>query len=288
MNVRHMLNRCGALALLLAAASMAGTAADKGSGKDGKKGHETKGPQVSSTFVTEIPEHAGSIVLGRPEKNAVTASLMLNRAAEAVLAWGTDAKALPATGRAVTLKAGEPQEIVLDGLKPDTRYFYELRDAADGKRLLPVSGPGTFHTARPAGSAFTFTVTADSHLDEHTTPAVYQQTLANALADAPDFHFDLGDTSMTEKHKDRGSALKQYLAQRYYLGALGQSAPLFLVLGNHDGEYVRVRCGTGGPRELVFEQVLCRVSDKFKLELHVDIEEANAAMIKSGDKTYIV
>ncbi len=242
MNVRHMLNQCGALILLLAAAAAAGPAADKGgSGKDNKKGHEAKGPQNSSTFITEIPEHPGSVVLGRPEKKAVTANLMLNKAAQAVLVWGADAKALPATGRAVSLKAGEPQEIVLDELKPDTRYFYELRDAATGKRLLPVSGPGAFHTARPAGSAFTFTITADSHLDEHTTPAVYQRTLAAALADSPDFHLDLGDTSMTEKHKDRDSAFKQYLAQRYYLGALVQSAPLFLVLGNHDGEYVRGR-----------------------------------------------
>lgn len=38
---------------------------------------------------------------------------------------------------------------------------------------------------RPArkGGTFTFTITADSHLDEHTDPALYQRTLANALAD---------------------------------------------------------------------------------------------------------
>lgn len=55
-----------------------------------------------------------------------------------------------------------------------------------------------------------------------------------------------------------------------------------------DGDIVRVRCGAGGGRSVVFEDVLCRVSDKFKLELHVDIEEANAALIKNGDSAYIV
>lgn len=55
-----------------------------------------------------------------------------------------------------------------------------------------------------------------------------------------------------------------------------------------DGTEVRVRCGCGGERELVFERVLCRVSDKFKLEIHLDVEEANAAMVKNGDKSYIV
>ncbi|MFA6584284.1 MAG: phosphate propanoyltransferase [Elusimicrobiaceae bacterium] len=55
-----------------------------------------------------------------------------------------------------------------------------------------------------------------------------------------------------------------------------------------DGQLVRARCGSGGDRELVFEQVLCRVSDKFALEAHFDIEEANAALLKNGDKIFIV
>lgn len=55
-----------------------------------------------------------------------------------------------------------------------------------------------------------------------------------------------------------------------------------------DGELVRVRAGAGNDRELVFEQVLCRVSDKFALEAHFDIEEANAAMLKNGDKVFVV
>jgi putative phosphotransacetylase len=58
-------------------------------------------------------------------------------------------------------------------------------------------------------------------------------------------------------------------------------------MGIKDGEVVRVRAGTAGPRELVFEQVLCRVSDKFSLELHVDTDEANAAWVKSGDNVNI-
>ena len=58
-------------------------------------------------------------------------------------------------------------------------------------------------------------------------------------------------------------------------------------MGIQDGEVVRVRAGVGGIRELVFEQVLCRVSDKFSLELHVDTDEANAAWLKNGDAVSI-
>ena len=58
-------------------------------------------------------------------------------------------------------------------------------------------------------------------------------------------------------------------------------------MGIKDGEVVRVRCGVDGPRELVFEAVLCRVSDKFSLELHIDTDEANAAWSKNGELVHI-
>lgn len=95
-----------------------------------------------------------------------------------------------------------------------------------------------------AGIEFVFTVTADSHLDERTSPDMYRQTLLNVLADAPDFHIDLGDTFMTEKHPSRESAAKQYLAQRYTFGLIGHNLPVFLALGNHDGETAREFDGT--------------------------------------------
>ena len=40
---------------------------------------------------------------------------------------------------------------------------------------------------------------------------------------------------MSEKHPNRESAAKQYLAQRYYFGQLCHSAPLFFVLGKERG-----------------------------------------------------
>ena len=55
-----------------------------------------------------------------------------------------------------------------------------------------------------------------------------------------------------------------------------------------DGEMLRVRAGSGGPRELVFEQVLARVSDKFALEFHVDTDEANAAWLKNDDSVHVL
>lgn len=55
-----------------------------------------------------------------------------------------------------------------------------------------------------------------------------------------------------------------------------------------EGELLRIRAGTGGPRELVFENVLARISTDFALEFHIDSDEANAAWLKSGDAVHLV
>ncbi|KLO25066.1 MULTISPECIES: phosphate propanoyltransferase [unclassified Marinitoga] len=43
-----------------------------------------------------------------------------------------------------------------------------------------------------------------------------------------------------------------------------------------------------GDRKLIFGDVLIRVSPKYALEFHVDTDEANAALIKTGDEVFIV
>jgi putative phosphotransacetylase len=52
--------------------------------------------------------------------------------------------------------------------------------------------------------------------------------------------------------------------------------------GLQDKQMVSVACE--GPRALTFDKVLVRVSDKFALEFHVDVDEANAALLNNGDE----
>ncbi|MGI6065166.1 MAG: phosphate propanoyltransferase [Bacillota bacterium] len=53
-----------------------------------------------------------------------------------------------------------------------------------------------------------------------------------------------------------------------------------------DGDRVNVRCT--GPRGVMFSEVLIRVSDKYSLEMHIDMDEANAASLKNGNQVEIV
>ena len=211
-----------------------GLAVAQGAGdKPGRKGGSKQPVQTSNC--NDIPAHRFDLILGRPTTKSVTVSVLSYDEVEGWLAYGTEAGKLDTQTAKRQFKKGEPMEIVLTPLKPNTGYRYQFRSARSN------SAEFAFHTARPPGDPFTFTITADSHLDEHTEPAIYQRTLASALAAKPDFHIDLGDTFMSEKHPDRESAAKQYLAQRYYFGQTCQSVPLFLVLGNHDGESPRGR-----------------------------------------------
>jgi acetate kinase len=56
-------------------------------------------------------------------------------------------------------------------------------------------------------------------------------------------------------------------------------------LGLESGDVVRVR--VEGERELIFGDVAVRVSPKFKLEFHLDTDEANAAELNTGDVAYL-
>ncbi|MGQ9557376.1 MAG: phosphate propanoyltransferase [Desulfurispora sp.] len=51
-----------------------------------------------------------------------------------------------------------------------------------------------------------------------------------------------------------------------------------------DKVYVRAQ----GPRAVTFAEVLVRVHDSFRLEMHVDMDEANAVGLQNGDRVEIV
>jgi acetate kinase len=60
-----------------------------------------------------------------------------------------------------------------------------------------------------------------------------------------------------------------------------------LRLGLRHGEQVAVAIGTG-ERRLVFEDVSVRVSREYRLELHLDTDEANAAGVVAGDYAELI
>jgi hypothetical protein len=231
--------------------------------------------------VAAAPLTVPGIVLGRPTDVSIVASVSVAADAEVYLEYGTapgiyTVQTVPQSGsrsgpiiiqvsgltadmryyyraRYQTVpQSGSrsgPIIIQVSGLTADMRYYYRARYRARTESIYAADTEHSFHTWRRPGGPFTFVVQADPHLDVNSSTAVYSRTLANELADQPDFMVDLGDTSMVEKCAVDGATLcaapspasaatvwARYSLVRSYFDLTCHSVPLFMVLGNHDGE----------------------------------------------------
>lgn len=211
--------------------------ADRGGpgGNNGNRGGSKLGNYTSPPAPNNVPDHVFNIILGRPSESGISIRILFNHEATARVDYGTSTDAYSQQSPTIRFSPKTPSDFVLTGLSPNTRYYYRIvYSLATGENQR--SDEYTFHTQRSPGNSFVFTVQSDSHLDENTSGDVYLRTLANALSDQPDFHFELGDTFMTGKYVEPHLAEPQYFAQRYYLGHLCHSSALFFAMGNHDGE----------------------------------------------------
>ena len=208
------------------------TAAPEGTGHE----HGHRGQSAPNQFNLSVPSHPYDLILARPERESVALSVLAYTDMDGEVEWGLNTGAFSSRTQPCRFKAGSPAVLELKPLRPDTKYHYRfIARLPDGKSV--DAGPQyCFHSGRSPGNHFAFTMTADAHLDEHTSPDVYRQKLANIQAATPDFHIDLGNLFMTDKHATRDEAALQYLAERYYLGQIGSGVPILLALGTHDGE----------------------------------------------------
>jgi len=202
----------------------------------GQAGGSRLGNYEKPPPANDIPKHPFDILLGRPTDKSIELRILHNASGQGRVRYRAESSDSWEQSELTKVISGKVNSVLLGGLDPNTRYVYQWIFDGEKKEDDLTSDEYSFHTARVPGGSFVFSVTADSHLDENSSGAVYTRTLLNALADRPDFHFELGDTFMTGKYVKPELSYPQYLAQRYYLSHLCSSAPLFFVMGNHDGE----------------------------------------------------
>jgi hypothetical protein len=138
--------------------------------------------------------------------------------------------------------AGQPVEIEIEELKPDTRYYYRMRSRQAGSSDYLEGEENSFHTQRPPGSTFVFALQGDSHPERYGKmydPDLYLITMNNVSEDQPDFYITLGDDFSIDRLINRNMLSQSnvdqvYAHQRTFLGIVGCSSPLFLVNGNHE------------------------------------------------------
>jgi PKD repeat protein len=209
--------------------------------------------QGSSTATRSVSvgtsESRLGIVLGRPTESSIVASVLAPAGTSVYLEYGTAPGAYSGATPAQTIASTSPVVFAMGGLSANTRYYYRARHRSSSETDYRIDTEHAFQTRRTAGTTFTFVVQADPHMDENSSAAVYSQTLANELADRPDLLFDLGDTSMSEKCAIDGTSpcampspatadkvWARNSLMRSFFELACHSVPLFMALGNHDGE----------------------------------------------------
>jgi len=216
-----------------------GGAGGKGGGGGGSGlGGYVKPPSPAN----DVPSRSYDIILGRPTKSSITVRILPFEQGQGRIRYRA-ISSTPSSSIApeqqtdwMEYQSQSPLNIELTNLLPNTRYNYFWEYRTNQYSTVESSPEFSFHTQRSSSDEFAFTVSSDSHLDENSSGEVYLRTLANAYADQPDFHLELGDTFMTGKYKQPEFSYGHYLSQRYYFGSICHSVPLFFVVGNHDGE----------------------------------------------------
>lgn len=220
-----------ALVGLALAVWLAGTLALAGGGR-------RRPPAALALPESVTAQESFSILLGRPTGTGITVSLLSARGGEGYVEYASGREAHPLRTPLTRLPAGVPVEVALAGLRPDTRYRYRVYTRETAEAPFSASPEQTFHTSRARGSSFTFALQGDSHPErsQQHDPALYAHTLLAAAADRPDFYLTLGDDFSVDTLRNvTAEAVRAvYLRQRAFLSLVGQSAPLFLVNGNHE------------------------------------------------------
>ena len=213
-------------------------------GKGGQGGDDqtkARGPVFHGdyTLPASLAEFATlSVILGRATDQAITASALAHEEQEGFFELGTSSGNYSRKTALTIFKAGEPAEVVFDRLQPNTTYYYRLNYRKPGAARFMPRAECRFTTQRAPGATFTFTVQGDSHPErpQSSHPDLYARTLVTAAADHPDFHICIGDDFSVEKVRTISPAAlaEPYLLQRPFLGLIGQTAPVFLMNGNHE------------------------------------------------------
>ena len=195
---------------------------------------------VSASLYSQKLRHAE--IVGRPTDKSIVIQAFFDEDAEVSIKYGKTSGTYSQQSSWTKFTKGDPAEIFITGLSANTTYYYKYCYRIPGATTSTERPERSFKTQKPPGAAFRFVVQADPHLDEQSDSSLYRLTLTNQLSDQPDFSIDLGDILMTDKLKNAAGIIPKdtvtYRAhlQRSFYETSAHSVPLFISMGNHEGE----------------------------------------------------
>lgn len=190
-------------------------------------------------------------VLGRPTDSSIIIQMIFQDSVEVAIEYGMISGTYTNQTTWQLFPDSITAEIELNNLQPDTRYYYRTLLRSPRATSVLTRPEFTFHTKRQQGQTFTFDVIADVHVDEQTDTAILNRCMLNQTEDQPDFIVDLGDFLMSDKLKDTVTnrvpldtiTYRCHLLRNIYEQTC-HSSPLFIAIGNHEGESGWLHNGT--------------------------------------------
>lgn len=210
--------------------------------KKNKGFKEKREGQKGGGKLSNMPVTIGNIVLGTPTNNSVTASIILEKDCDGYIEYSSQSGSYKNKTDIFKSPNNDPLVIILNGLLPNTQYFYRLNYRMPGEKKFTSTNESWFATQRNPQTTFSFGVQGDSHPEREGKmfhPDLYRQTITNVASKKPDFYFLMGDDFnidrlVADKNATPENTENVYKTQRHYLGIPGLNPPLFLVNGNHE------------------------------------------------------
>ena len=196
-------------------------------------------------------EFNGSIILGRPTDTSITLNILSEKQLEVYFEYNIQGELSVIRTDKLVINNNIPCELVLENLKPDTQYTYYMHYRPSVSDTFIKSDEYSFHTQRAKWRTFSFAIQADSHIrwarlggPERFNDTLVEKSLRNILKDDLDFLIDLGDTFFGDMARTYEMSKKNHLELRPFFGIACHSLPLFVAIGNHEGENGWVIDGT--------------------------------------------
>lgn len=188
-----------------------------------------------------------TMILGQPTDRSVTVNTRSETALELYFEYGVKSAVYTAQTKSASNTA-DPYALgyfvlqsVINGLQPDTLYYYRMQYRAAGSASAFTPTPEySFHTQRRPGSTFVFCMQGDSHPERANNmfnADLYIQTLSAVAKEHPDFYITSGDDFSVDSLKtpySQSSVTGRYTLQLPYFDLFARSTPLFIGTGNHE------------------------------------------------------
>ena len=186
--------------------------------------------------------NTGNVILGRPTSTSIAVSFLPSESLSFYIEYGTSRTSFLKKTPVTKASSDTPSVIDISGLKASTKHYYRIRTKRDSEAKFATGKTNSFSTAKVTGSTFSFSVQGDTHPEragKMFNADLYSVTMANVLAQQPDFHILLGDDFSIDPLIGKGQANQSsveniYRTHRNWLSIAGANVPIYLVNGNHE------------------------------------------------------